>query len=111
MQVVGCNAVLMGMLPWLFGAFLADFSAISWSWFQLPLAVCAIVLHLVIAILQVSFSPPSLYPRYSFTACAFEEETPSLHCVESTGQLQTPCYDTLCKEVGEEHFDMLNDEC
>ena len=43
----------MGMLPWLFGAFLADFRAIRWSWLQLPLAVAAILLHLIIAILQV----------------------------------------------------------
>ena len=53
MQVVGCNGALMGMLPWLFGAFLADFQAIRWSWLQLPLAVAAILLHLIIAILQV----------------------------------------------------------
>ncbi len=53
MKVVGCNGALMGMLPWLFGAFLADFSKIAWSWLQLPLAVCAVILHLVFAILQV----------------------------------------------------------
>ena len=53
MQVVGCNGALMGMLPWLFGAFLADFRAITWSWLQLPLAVAAILVHLIIAILQV----------------------------------------------------------
>ena len=52
--MVGCNGALMGTLPWLFGAFLADFPVISWSWLQLPLAVCAIVLHLIVAILQVS---------------------------------------------------------
>ena len=52
--MVGCNGALMGALPWLFGAFLADFPVISWSWLQLPLAVCAIVLHLIVAILQVS---------------------------------------------------------
>lgn len=54
--MVGCNAALMGMLPWLFGAFLADFPVISWSWLQLPLAVFAIVVHLVIAVLQVILS-------------------------------------------------------
>ena len=53
LQVVGCNGALMGMLPWLFGAFLADFRTIRWSWLQLPLAVAAILLHLIIAILQV----------------------------------------------------------
>ena len=52
-QVVGCNGAVMGMLPWLFGAFLADFRAIPWSWLQLPLAVAAILVHLVTAILQV----------------------------------------------------------
>ena len=52
-QAVGCNGALMGMLPWLFGAFLADFRAIRWSWLQLPLAVAAILVHMVIAILQV----------------------------------------------------------
>ena len=53
-QVVGCNGALMGMLPWLFGAFLADFRASRWSWLQLLLAAAAILLHLAIAILQVS---------------------------------------------------------
>lgn len=57
-QVVGCNGALMGMLPWLFGAFLADFRATRWSWLRLPLAVAAILLHLVIAILQVSVLLP-----------------------------------------------------
>ena len=54
MQVVGCNGALMGMLPWLFGAFLAEFSKIAWSWLQLPLTVWAVCLHLVIALLQVT---------------------------------------------------------
>ena len=52
--MVGCNGALMGMLPWLFGAFLVDFSKTAWSWLQLPLAVCAVIVHLVIAILQVT---------------------------------------------------------
>ena len=52
--MVGCNGALMGTLPWLFGAFLADFPVIRWSWLQLPLAVCAVILHLIMVILQVS---------------------------------------------------------
>ena len=55
-QVVGCNGALMGALPWLFGAFIADFPVISWSWLQLPLPVFAIILHLIVAILQVNAS-------------------------------------------------------